>query len=520
MRVDTRVWLTVGATVLLTAVLDSALLHAQPAYRPAIPKTWNKNDLAEWATPLAGLNVRPSHISVEEYYAAPEFNLRSYPVYLPGREPGGYWKMLQQIGPKPLIEPDTLKTESDWVAAGKRVFEEATAQQLTTLDPQVIENFRSAEFLEKQGALPLSDGVLGTLRWVPTSRGVALSSLACGGCHILFRSDGSRIIGAPARAEMSRERPFRPFGVRADFIESQNRVLRGSPPFVMGSGPLGSWLYQAYGVPWLENDPNQRLKALTESEYRTMISEERNGGAITRWNGSPLYSTKIPDLIGIKDRRYIDHTGTHLHRGIGDLMRYAAQVTFAELTDFGPHHMLAADTKRVQARLPDAALYALASYIYSLQPPPNPNPNNEAAKAGQKIFSREGCPGCHAPPLYTNNTLTLALGFTPPLERNPMLDVVPVSVGTDPGLALFTRKGTGYYKVPSLKGLWYRGHFLHDGSVGSLEEMFDPDRLKDMHQPGGLRPPGVTNHAIPGHNFGLGLKSQERQQLIAFLRTI
>jgi len=63
---------------------------------------------------------------------------------------------------------------------------------------------------------------------------------------------------------------------------------------------------------------------------------------------------------------------------------------------------------------------------------------------------------CHTPPLYTNNKLTLAKGFTPPEDKPESLDVLPISVGTDPGLALATRKGTGYYKVPSLKGLWYQ----------------------------------------------------------------
>jgi hypothetical protein len=42
------------------------------------------------------------------------------------------------------------------------------------------------------------------------------------------------------------------------------------------------------------------------------------------------------------------------------------------------------------------------------------------------------------------------------------LDILRVSVKTDSGLALRTRKGTGYYKVPSLKGVWYRGRYLHD----------------------------------------------------------
>lgn len=136
-------------------------------------------------------------------------------------------------------------------------------------------------------------------------------------------------------------------------------------------------------------------------------------GAITRWNGSLLYPAKIPDLIGIKDRKYIDHTATHLHRGIGDLMRYAAQVAYAELADFGGYHMLASGTNRLGSRVSDEALYALALYVYSLDPPPNSNHYDSKAQAGEKIFSREGCAGCHFPPLYTNNKVTLAQGFVP-----------------------------------------------------------------------------------------------------------
>jgi len=100
------------------------------------------------------------------------------------------------------------------------------------------------------------------------------------------------------------------------------------------------------------------------------------------------------------------------------------------------------------------------------------------------------------------------------------LDILRISVGTDPGLALATRKGTGYYKVPSLKGVWYRGHYLHDGSVASLEEMFDPDRLLDAHVSEGWSPPGVESRAVRGHEFGLKLLTEERMQLIAFLKTL
>ena len=83
-----------------------------------------------------------------------------------------------------------------------------------------------------------------------------------------------------------------------------------------------------------------------------------------------------------------------------------------------------------------------------------------------------------------------------------------------------TRKGTGYYKVPSLKGVWYRGHYLHDGSLASLEEMFDPNRLKESHVPGGWAPLNSQTRAIKGHEFGLHLEPAERERIIAFLRTL
>jgi CxxC motif-containing protein (DUF1111 family) len=201
-------------------------------------------------------------------------------------------------------------------------------------------------------------------------------------------------------------------------------------------------------------------------------------------------------------------------------MRYAALVSYAESADFGSYHVLSSDTKRVQARLSDESLYALALYIYSLQPPPNPNLFDSKAEAGEKIFEREGCPRCHTPPLYTSNKLTLARGFSPPADAATNPDILRFSVGTDPSLALMTRKGTGYYKVPSLKGVWYRGHYLHDGSVASLEEMFNADRVKETHVPGGWRPLGAETHAIKGHEFGLRLSPDERDRLIAFLRTL
>ncbi|MGH9218487.1 MAG: hypothetical protein ACRD1W_04260 [Vicinamibacterales bacterium] len=114
----------------------------------------------------------------------------------------------------------------------------------------------------------------------------------------------------------------------------------------------------------------------------------------------------------------------------------------------------------------------------------------------------------------------MAQGFQPPADHPHREDIVPVTVGTDPGLAMKTRKGTGFYKIPSLRGVWYRPRLLHDGSVASLEEMFDAARLTPDHVPGGWKGPGVTQRAVPGHALGLSLNAEEKPALLAFLRSL
>jgi hypothetical protein len=506
-----EVWMNspalVIAALLLAALAGTA--QAPSEWRPEIPRVWDEAALADWATPLAGLNVRPTHLSPDAYYALPEENLRTYPVYLPGREPEGYWETIQSVRPTPLIEPEALKSKDDWIRAGERVFRDSVV--LRTFDPKIIAMARDARSLAVE---PLPDGTVNTLRWLPTKDGVALAFANCGGCHMLYLPPDHRAVpGASSFASIG----FRN-GLGGQ-IRAAERVLPGEAPFNMG-GPVGSWLYQAYGAPWTADPHGERLKSMTEADLQRYVTANFRGGAVARWNGSILYPAKVPDLIGVQERKYIDHTGTHQHRGIGDLMRYAALVSFAETTEFGPYRVLETGTRRFQTRLPDAALYAMALYVYSLEPPPNPNRFDERAAAGEQIFQREGCASCHTPPLYTSNKLTLAQGFVPPSDTPGSLDILRLSVGTDPGLALKTRKGTGYYKVPSLKGLWYRGYYLHDGAVSSLEELFDPGRVKDTHTPGGWRPPGVERREVPGHEFGLRLSPTERERLIAFLRTL
>ena len=82
--------------------------------------------------------------------------------------------MLQHVGPQPLIEPESLTSEKDWIDAGRRVFEQVDHMHLRTFDPKFVEAARRGE-----SAFPGKDGTARNLRWVPTKDGVALSFPNC-----------------------------------------------------------------------------------------------------------------------------------------------------------------------------------------------------------------------------------------------------------------------------------------------------------------------------------------------------
>src|SRR5207249_12198662 len=103
---------------------------------------------------------------------------------------------------QPLIDTGELKTEADWINAGKRVFDEIDFLHLRTLDPKYINETRNAP----QGRV-LADGTIFGARWVPTKQGVALTSSNCSFCHTMFLPDGTRVPGAPFQTIAPRPRP-------------------------------------------------------------------------------------------------------------------------------------------------------------------------------------------------------------------------------------------------------------------------------------------------------------------------
>jgi len=483
--------------------------ETEPAIR--VPRLWDDAALASWATPVAGLGVPPSYPTAAEYYAAPVDNLRTYPVYHPGHEPAGYRDWIRRQGPRPIIEPEKLRTEADWIEAGRRVFEELDDPRSRTDDPMVIAHFTSAAAVDRHRDdhhdAMTRDGILLDYRWVVGRDGtLRLSFTSCAGCHTRLMPDGTVLLGAPSNFDLS----------TAPAVESMLARLREREL------SAGERFYMEFGVPWLRDDPHARFRMLPDEDVERFLaadSGEEPGTLFARFNGSPLYPTRMADLRGIRHRRYLDATATHQNRGPADVARYGILVEYAETGAFGPHRLRPPASTRVGVRPPDEAMYALALFLYSLEQPPSPYPFDEQARRGREVFDGAGCADCHTPPLYTSNEVVPVDGFDPPADTDK-LDVLRRRVGTDPGLALRTRKGTGYYKIPTLRGLWYRGLYEHNGSVASLEDWFDPRRLRDDYVPSGWRGHGVTHRAVPGHRFGLDLGAEDKRALIAFLRTL
>lgn len=502
------------------AVILAATLSAQDQ-APAIPRTWEQQRLDTFELPNALTNAPAQHVDADYYYSIPATTLfRTYPVYHPDHEPEGYFESLGKRAPVRTFDPQTCESDEDWRRAGELVFHWPIA--LSEVTPQSRERFARNT---RRSAVPATkDGILPFRVYVVREQGkVEIGNLSCAMCHTRVMPDGGIIIGAQGNypfdhlfAESIAERPS--IDVLASAIE-----LFGTPE-TEGVTP---------SVP--ANIDGKRLAAALRSIPP---------GVMARHGTSAFSPVQIPDLIGVEKRQYLDRTGLLRHRSIGDMMRYVAlnqgldrlsrwgkfQPATAPLdiipADAFPPGMPPKDVIRRSIEDPnnrfrysDEQLFALAKYVYGLKPPANPNESSKLTERGREVFKSERCARCHPSPLYTSNELTPVRGFDVPESLRKSDKIRRRGVGTDPRLTLTTRRGTGFYKVPSLLGVWYRGPFSHDGSVASLEDWFDPQRVEDTYLPTGWNPGGKAR-AVLGHEFGLDLDDDDRRALIAFLRTL
>jgi len=478
-------------------------------WSPEIPRTWADDATADFELPLADPAASPRHVSEAYYYRIPVRPIyESYPVYHPDREPPGYMERLEAVEPRLAFDAARLATKQDWVEAGFIVFE---APIDFVSSGRLYSAIRDPEWYRQLQVPVTTDGVLPFMRWVVRSKGeVELGVSSCAMCHTRVMPDGGVVRGA--QGNFPDDRSFA-WEMRQDANEATDKEA-----FLADTR---AYLRRLYLAPWSRDDSNAQTQRMSIDEIATAL-EAIPPGVCARQGSSLFFPPRIPDLIGLAERHYLDASGLVRHRSIGDVMRYAALNQGLDLLSgyagFRPGGAL--PDPESESRYSDEQLYALALYIYSLEPPENPNLIEALAKRGEEVFRENGCGGCHTPPLYTNNQLTPADGFVVPDEHQDRFDVLGIPVGTDPTLTLTTRRGTGYYKVPSLKGVWYRGPFGHNGVAATLEDWFDPRRRDDDYVPSGFRGVKDVDVSAGGHEFGLDLSASEREALIAFLKTL
>jgi len=178
----------------------------------------------------------------------------------------------------------------------------------------------------------------------------------------------------------------------------------------------------------------------------------------------------IPDFAGIADLPYLQHNANWLNTDIAT-MAVRCETLF-----------ITSNAERT--RIPRVLSWALAAYFRSLPPPPPSQEPSALSDRGEAVFD-DACAGCHEPPLFTS-------------DRRISVE----QIGTDPAATESYVRGTGLYRIPSLRGVGWTAPYLHDGSVRSLESLLDPARKRG------------------GHTVGHELPADDRAALVAFLQTI
>ena len=156
--------------------------------------------------------------------------------------------------------------------------------------------FRIPAWHEHVRPLSTPQGVLPYTSYVIRTRGkVELGNNACSFCHTRVMPDGAVIKGAQGNFPFDRAVAY---GTRRRDIDNVRTGFRA-----------------LFAAPWLKDaDPAARVAAMTLEELATKFDAVPPGVA-ARHRASIDSPPAIPDLIGIRERRYLDRTGLVNHRG-------------------------------------------------------------------------------------------------------------------------------------------------------------------------------------------------------------
>ena len=179
--------------------------------------------------------------------------------------------------------------------------------------------------------------------------------------------------------------------------------------------------------------------------------EDLMGTQPFKWNGG---NPDVPTECGPRTAKYIYRSQSYNQKELTDL------VTFVLSLPVRPNRYRSPDGELTPAQERGKAIFARTKY-----------------KDGRTIPENQRCATCHSGPKYTNNQ-SADVGTGKTTDRSPLVD------------------------TPHLPDIAYSAPYLHDGSAGSLEEIWTVFNPKDTH--------GITND----------LTKDELNDLIEYLRIL
>lgn len=342
------------------------------------------------------------------------------------------------LGREPAIDPSTAplwdgkrpSTMGEWVALGREVFFGYPLRK------EVFMQYALArpELAKRVGVHATKEGVVPGARAFIDVDGKPAVGITCAVCHTNVTKDGELVVGE----------------ARRDFDYGALRLA-----------------YHAETKSYVDPELARRMR--TWGPGRADVTEDDDEDPVA-----------IPDLWGLRHQTFLTQAGT---------IRHATPVALAIRQETQLLH-----SNHQKVRPPRELAFALAMFLYSLEPPPRAPAEKNAR--GEELF-RTHCKGCHANDAYGGD----------PVKHE--------KIGTDASLATGHARGTGTYRPPALLRVSSAAPYFHHGAVPTLADVLSPERLSASY----ARSP-LGKGPVPGHEYGTDLPAADRRALLAFLESL
>ena len=185
-------------SIVLVAMLSLVIVGFTITQTSDIPKVWDMEQLQSMHLPYPDTSIKLGFISEKYYDQLPlRVAYKTYPFYMSGSEPAGYYDSLAKLDPVINFDVKDLKTEADWIKAGEVIYE--LPQNFMPIDSAMLANLPA--YAKKWEATDIVDankkGIIPFLSVSIREKGrPELGFNACGMCHSKLMPNDQLLKGA------------------------------------------------------------------------------------------------------------------------------------------------------------------------------------------------------------------------------------------------------------------------------------------------------------------------------------